>query len=69
MHGDTLYGESEVLAKSPVPDRPERGMVEIETRGRNQDGKLIMTFRRKLVVPVNSLESIPVMAGDPDLRQ
>jgi hypothetical protein len=28
--------------------------VEIETRGRNQDGKLIMTFCRKLVVPVTS---------------
>ena len=54
MHGDTLYAESEVLAKSPVPDRPERGLVEIETRGRNQDGTLIMTFSRKLVVPVTS---------------
>jgi acyl dehydratase len=54
MHGDTLYAESEVLGKSPVPDRPERGLVEIETRGRNQDGKLIMTFCRKLVVPVRS---------------
>lgn len=52
MHGDTLYGESEVIAKSEVPGRPERGMVEVETRGRNQDGTLIMTFRRKLVVPV-----------------
>ena len=31
MHGDTLYGESEVIAKSPVPDRPERGLVEVET--------------------------------------
>lgn len=54
MHGDTLYGESEVIAKSPVPDRPERGLVEVETRGRNQDGTLIMTFRRKLVVPAGS---------------
>jgi itaconyl-CoA hydratase len=54
MHGDTLYGESEILAKSPVPDRPERGLVEVETRGRNQDGTLIMTFSRKLVVPVAS---------------
>ena len=54
MHGDTLYGESEVIAKSPVPDRPERGLVEVETRGRNQDGTLIMTFRRKLVVPAGA---------------
>ena len=50
-HGDTLYGESEVFAKEPIPDRPERGLVEVETRGRNQHGTLIMSFRRKLVVP------------------
>jgi acyl dehydratase len=60
MHGDTLYAESEVLGKSPVPDRPERGLVEIETRGRNQDGKLIMTFCRKLVVPVRSATPTPI---------
>jgi acyl dehydratase len=51
LHGDTLYGESEVLAKAPVPERPERGLVGIETRGRNQHGTLIMTFRRNLIVP------------------
>ncbi|WP_037859009.1 MaoC family dehydratase [Streptomyces sp. NRRL S-340] len=51
MHGDTLYAESEVLAKSVVPDRPERGLVTVETRGRNQHDTLIMTFSRNLVVP------------------
>jgi acyl dehydratase len=58
MHGDTLYGESEVIAKSPVPGRPERGLVEVETRGRNQDGTLIMSFRRKLVVPVKAQAAV-----------
>jgi acyl dehydratase len=53
MHGDTLYGESKIITKSPVPDRPERGLVEVETAGRNQHGQLIMSFRRKLVVPAN----------------
>ena len=70
MHGDTLYGESEVIAKSEVPDRPERGMVEVETRGLNQHGKLIMSFRRKLVVPakpvpVESQQAWPVPAVTP----
>jgi acyl dehydratase len=59
MHGDTLYGESEVIAKSPVPDRPERGLVEVETRGRNQHGSLIMSFRRKLVVPTTPATQVP----------
>ena len=63
MHGDTLFGESEVLAKEPVPGRPERGFVEIETCGRNQDGTLIMTFRRKLVVPLSSAGASPFPAN------
>jgi acyl dehydratase len=65
MHGDTLYAESEVIAKSPVAGRPERGLVEVETRGRNQDGTLIMRFRRKLVVPATAADAIAarVMAG------
>ena len=64
MHGDTLYAESEVLAKSLVANRPERGLVEIETRGRNQDGTLIMTFRRKLVVPVSSPNGASAIAAE-----
>ena len=64
MHGDTLYAESEVLAKWPVPDRKERGLVAIETRGRNQHGTLIMTFSRKLVVPVASAAGAPAESAD-----
>jgi itaconyl-CoA hydratase len=58
MHGDTLYAESEVLAKSPVSGRPERGLVEVETRGKNQHGALIMRFSRKLVVPATAADAI-----------
>jgi itaconyl-CoA hydratase len=61
-HGDTLYGESEVIAKSPVPDRQERGLVEVETRGRIQDGTLIMAFRRKLVVPTSTADAQRLLA-------
>lgn len=63
MHGDTLYGESEVIAKSPVDGRPERGLVEVETRGRNQHGDLIMRFRRKLVVPVSPAVNFLLLSG------
>ncbi|MFJ5036149.1 hypothetical protein ACIQB5_51295 [Streptomyces sp. NPDC088560] len=54
MHGETLYAESEILAKDDIPDRPERGLVTIETRGHNQHDTLIMAFSRKLVVPSNN---------------
>lgn len=54
MHGDTLYAESEVIAKDDIQERPERGLVTVETRGFNQHDTLIMAFRRKLVVPRSS---------------
>lgn len=64
MHGDTLYGESEVIAKSPIDGRPERGLVEVETRGRNQHGTLIMAFSRNLVVPTSATAAVPFPAAD-----
>jgi acyl dehydratase len=58
FHGDTLYGESEVLAKDELSD-PHRGLVSLETRGHNQDGTLIMAFRRRLVVPTRAESPMP----------
>jgi acyl dehydratase len=51
FHGDTLYGESEVLDKTLSRSRPDRGVVQVETRGHNQDGTLVCVFRRKVMVP------------------
>ncbi|MDT0345843.1 MaoC family dehydratase [Streptomyces litchfieldiae] len=50
-HGDTLYGETTVLAKTPSRSRPGRGVVSVETRGHKQDGTLVCVFRRKVMVP------------------
>lgn len=50
-HGDTLYGESTVLAARPSRSRPHAGVVTIETRGRNQDGDLVCSFERSFLVP------------------
>ncbi|MDO8412062.1 MAG: MaoC family dehydratase [Phenylobacterium sp.] len=49
--GDTLYGESEVLAKRESKSRPGQGIVTIRTLGKNQDGKIIATFRRDMLIP------------------
>jgi acyl dehydratase len=48
--GDTLYGESEVLKVAPSRTRPDRGVVELQTRGLQQDRKLVCRFDRKLLV-------------------
>lgn len=50
FHGDTIYSESEVLAKKESSSRPDRGIITVETRAHNQDGKLMMSFRRSVMV-------------------
>ncbi|HZL00828.1 MAG TPA: MaoC family dehydratase [Caulobacteraceae bacterium] len=49
--GDTLYAESEVLAKRPSKSRPGQGVVTIRTTGKNQTGAVICTFRRDMLIP------------------
>jgi acyl dehydratase len=50
-HGDTLYGESTVLAARPSRSRSGAGVVTIETRGTNQERTLVCTFQRSFLVP------------------
>ena len=50
FHGDTIYGESTVLAKR-LTSKGDRGIVQVETRGYKQDGTLVCVFRRKVMVP------------------
>jgi len=49
--GDTLYSESEVLEIRPSRSRPGQGIVTIRTTGRNQDGQVICTFKRTMLIP------------------
>ena len=44
--GDTIYTETEVLGKRPSKSRSDAGIVEFETRGRNQRGELVVSVRR-----------------------
>lgn len=48
--GDTLYAESEVLEKRESNSRPTAGVVTVRTIGKNQDGKIICTFERSILV-------------------
>ena len=49
--GDSLYAESEVLEKRESAGKPDRGIVEIETCGYNQNRERIIVLRRKYLVP------------------
>ena len=51
FHGDTIYGETTVLAVTPSRSKADRGTVAVETRGYNQHGTLVCVFRRTVMVP------------------
>ena len=48
--GDTVYSQSEVLEKRESRSRPEVGVITVKTTGFNQDGVVVITFRRTLLV-------------------
>jgi acyl dehydratase len=48
--GDTLYAESEVLEVRESKSRPGAGLVTVRTTGRNQDGIVVCTFERTVLV-------------------
>lgn len=47
--GDTLYAESEVLGVRRSRSRPTTGIVELRTRGLNQNGTVVIEFRRSFM--------------------
>jgi acyl dehydratase len=50
FHGDTLFAETEVLEVTPSKSKPDRGVVKVRTDAYNQDGTLVATFRRAVLV-------------------
>ncbi|MEE9279451.1 MAG: MaoC family dehydratase [Myxococcota bacterium] len=51
FHGDTLYAETTVLDKRESRNKTDRGIVRVETRGRNQNSEIVLTLRRNVLVP------------------
>jgi itaconyl-CoA hydratase len=49
--GDTLYGESEVLAKREASRGPGQGHRHDRDRGKNQRGEMVCTFKRNMLIP------------------
>lgn len=48
--GDTLYSESEVIAKRESKSRPAQGIVTVKTRGYNQHGAIVIYYSRNVMV-------------------
>jgi acyl dehydratase len=50
FEGDTLYSQSEVLEKRLSKSRPSVGIIKVSTTGFNQDGVVVITYRRTIMV-------------------
>lgn len=50
FEGDTIYSQSEVLENRASKSRPNVGIVTVKTTGYNQDGKVVITFKRTIMV-------------------
>jgi len=50
FEGDTVYAQTEVLSARESKSRPHMGIVEVKTTGFKQDGTVVMTFRRSILV-------------------
>ena len=50
FEGDTIYSQTEVLEKRESKSRSNIGIVTVKTTGYNQDGKVVITFKRTIMV-------------------
>ena len=50
FEGDTIYSRSKVLAARESTSRPAVGVVTVATEGFNQDGVVVISYRRTLLV-------------------
>jgi acyl dehydratase len=49
FHGDTIYSETEVLAKRDSASRPECGIVRLRQLGLNQTGEVVVDLERTVL--------------------
>ena len=50
--GDTIYAETEVLAKRESKSRSGQGIVTVKTRGFKADGTVFLEFDRNVLLPM-----------------
>lgn len=50
FEGDTIYSQSTVVMTRESKSHPEAGIVQVRTLGYNQDGTVVITFLRTLMV-------------------
>ncbi len=56
FHGDTIYAETTVLEKYLSRGKPDRGIVTVETIAYNQRGEMVLSFKRRVMVPTRAYD-------------
>jgi acyl dehydratase len=56
FHGDSVYAESRILEKNESKRKPDRGVIYVETTAYNQNKEVVLTLRRKVLVPKSRSE-------------
>ncbi|HZP00467.1 MAG TPA: MaoC family dehydratase [Terriglobia bacterium] len=51
FHGDTVYAVSRILEKRESRSKPDRGVVYLETKGYNQREEVVLTLKRRVLIP------------------
>ena len=54
FHGDTLYGQTEILGRRASKSRPGEGILTVRTDGYNQDQLRVCTFTRSVLLPLST---------------
>lgn len=50
FEGDTIYSRSKVLSTRASQSRPHLGLVTVATEGYNQEGRIVISYRRTFLV-------------------
>jgi acyl dehydratase len=49
--GDTIYANTIVISKRESNTKPDRGIIYVKTEARNQNEEVVLSFRRRVLVP------------------
>ena len=61
--GDTIEVETTIIGLQPSSRDPDRGVVHVQTTGRNQNNAVVLTLQRKVQIWKDTIDT-PVEAGE-----
>ena len=56
FHGDSVYAESRIVKKQESRNKPDRGVIHVDTTAYNQNHEVILTLKRMVLVPKTPLD-------------